>query len=259
MKTSIEKIRQLTKEEFERLINYIDIEKLKTLTSDNAINFRKDSKYYLSLTEKGVFWRCNSKSDEKFRQFYTSVIYSKKDVYIEPDFFLDFLDEYSNDDKKYQNNKTIHKIYAKLFDDIDNYVDDYDSIEIDAEESEEHSLELEEQKKEYNKKVEDLNDLLVSKDKEINRLKKELKDKEISINTKYINKRADIASDISNINYVNGLTKIIESNKLKSESEIKKYLDECLVKNTELARNNDFQKLSELLTYEYLLSSLLED
>ena len=260
MKTSIEKIRALSKEEFEKLINYIDIEKLRKLTVDNAMEFPKDSKYYLSLVGKGVYWSGNSMSDDKFRQFYTSVIYYKKDVRLEPDFFIEFLDEYTESDDKYKSNKAIWKIYAKLFDDIDssdNCIDD-DNVELD-EDIQDNSKQIEELRNEYESKIKELNELLRLKNKEIDRLNKELKDKDKSMEVKYINKRASIISKVSSMNYANGLTKIIETNKLKSTSDIKKYLDECLVKNSELARNNDFSKLSDALTYEYLLSSLLEE
>ncbi len=261
MKTSIEKIKALSKEEFEKLTNYIDIEKLRKLTVDNATEFPKDSKYYLSMVGKGVFWSGNSMSDDKFRQFYTSVIYYKKDVRIEPDFFIEFLDEYTNSDDKYKSNKAIWKIYAKLFDEVDNsdnYIDDNNTLELN-EDSQNNSKQIEELKNEYENKIKELNELLSKKNKEIDRLNKELKDKDKSMEVKYINKRASIISKVSSMNYANGLTKIIETNKLKSNSDIKKYLDECLVKNSELARNNDFSKLSDALTYEYLLSSLLEE
>ena len=262
MKTSIEKIRALSQEEFEKLINYIDIEKLRKLTVDNAMEFPKDSKYYMSLARRGVFWSGNSLSDDKFRQFYTSVIYFKKDVRLEPDFFIEFLDEYTESDDKYKSNKTIWKIYAKLFDEIensDNYIDDDNTIEIDEDVKEESSKQIEELRNEYENKIKELNELLSKKNKEIDRLNKELKDKDKSMEVKYINKRASIISKVSSMNYANGLTKIIETNKLKSTSDIKKYLDECLVKNLELSKNNDFSKLNDALTYEYLLSSLLEE
>lgn len=261
MKTSIEKIRALSQEEFEKLINYIDIEKLRKLTVDNAMEFPQDSKYYLSLAGKGVFWSGNSMPDDKFRQFYTSVIYLKKDVRLEPDFFIEFLDEYTGSDENYKTNKTIWKIYTKLFDDIDssdNYIDD-NALELDEDVKEDNSKQLEELKNEYENKIKELNELLSKKNKEIDRLNKELKDKDKSMEVKYINKRASIISKVSSMNYANGLTKIIETNKLKSNSDIKKYLDECLVKNSELSKNNDFSKLSDALTYEYLLSSLLEE
>lgn len=119
MKTSIEKIRELSLEEFEKLINYIELDKLTKLLMENALNLPTTSNYYISPKgRKGVFWVGGSFTgkNNKVRAFYTSVIYLNKDVHIEPNFFLEFLDEYSELDEKYKKNSGIYKIYSKLFD-----------------------------------------------------------------------------------------------------------------------------------------------
>ncbi len=263
MKTSIEKIRELSNDEFYALIKYLNQNELKELIITSAQNFPKSSKYYLSKEAKGAYWRLYKIYDlkgEKLFKAYESIIYLNKDVHIDPTFFIDYLDEASESSDEYKKITKILLIFKKLF----------DGIEIDESSIEDTFEETKPSDDEFNKKIEELEENAKRKEKELQdqidelskdnkRLAKELQDQKNKEKNQTIKEKAEIAFKVSNEGYNKGFSRVLDTKAFKSDQDIKVYLIELLKKNLEVVNNNDYTALSELVTYEYLLSKILED
>lgn len=263
MKTSIEKVRELDNDEFYALIKYLDQDELKELIIKSSQDFPSTSRYFLSKDAKGAYWKVNKLYDlkgDKIYKLYESIIYSNKDVHIDPTFFIDYLDKASESSDEYKKITKILLIFKKLF----------DGIEVDeslVEESEEEPISNND---EFNKKIKELEDNAKNKEKELldkieelskdnKKLNKELNDQKNKEKNQTAREKADIASKVSAQAYTKGFSKILDTKAFKSNQDIKAYLIELLKKNLEVVNKDDYTALSELVTYEYLLSNIMED
>lgn len=260
METNIERIRALNEEEFELLLNILDIELLGKILEMHAQWFSNNSPYHKNKMVSGTFWRGfrpGAIPPKKIIGAYKKIVYdpsSKEDC----DFFVELINKVSEDgglrEEEFKKDSKVYKLFTTLFglecdEEIVKKLDDFNQVLEDIDEK-------------HKKEIEELNDQIKNLQETIDVLQenhsKYVKEKEDEINElkkNYNSIKQNIVENISRESSAEELS--TKYNKFKNDNEIKDYLKKQLDNNLKLYKEKKYLALADELTFEYIIASLL--
>ncbi len=261
---SIEKIRSLTEDEFDKLLDFLETNNLRGILKLQSANLPRNSKYYNGISGKGIFWkgfRNDSIPDNRVKKFYIDEIYHNN-TNLDCEFFVDILNKFYGEESKfykeetYKKNTTEYQIFAKLY-----------GLEIDTEkfdnlqEIDKLKKELDEKTKEKDIKIKELESYYQNK---LDEQKKEFENKISKINEENkdlslkLQKFKDkILNNIISESNLDEYTRISNDVTTYDASKIKEYLNQKFENNLKFLKQNKLEDLSKELTLEYIIVELL--
>lgn len=260
METNIERVRALSEEEFDLLLNLLNIEQLGKILEAQAPGFSKNSQYHKSKMGSGTFWRGfrpGAIPSKKIVGAYKKIVYdksSKEDC----DFFIKLINKLSEEgalsEEDFKNDSKLYKLYTTLFglecdEKIVKKIDDFNNV-------------LDKIDKKHKDEIEDLNKQIKSLEETIESLQeahaKYVKEKDDEINELKKNYNSIKQNIIENISRESSAEEFsTKYNKFKNDNEIKEYLKKQLDNNLKLYKEKKYLALADELTFEYIIASLL--
>ncbi len=265
MELIFDKIKELTQEQFEALLDFIGYENLRSALIEQAGSFPKTSPYYLGSKFTGQIWQGFRKDkipSNRVKKFYVDEVYKSK-LNLKTDFFK----------------KVIENRISKLDEFTESFIFNCDTnlrstlcvlygVQIN-EETEKHLSEINEIKKNYEKKV---NELKNEYEKQIINLKEEAysQKQEYEIIIKDLNSRLESINKENRVNVCELFKKIIDysinkdlsssinSLNLENENDVKKYLKKSFNRNLTQLDSSDYSNLANELTIQYIITKIME-